>query len=210
MSTKSQLVPEGILAALFGKTRRSILALLFGHADEAFHLRKVLRLAQISPGAGQRELKRLTEAGVLVRCVKENQVLFQANTQCPIFDEIKSIVVKTEGLVDVLRRALDPLVNEIELALVFGSLARGGEASASDVDLLVVGNVSFENIVTSLAEAQEVLRREINPVVMSAAEFQDRTAKGDHLLDNILKSPFLRVLGGHRELVRMAQKRLAR
>ena len=209
MSTTTQPAPEGVLASLFGKTRRSILALLFGHTDEAFHLRKILRLAQISPGAGQRELRRLSEAGVLTRSVKENQVLFQANAQCPIFEELKCIITKTAGLVDVLRNELEPLASQIEVALVYGSLARGAGAATSDVDLLVLGDVSFENVVGRLAKAQEVLRREINPLVMSTAEYRDRTAKGDHLLGTILKSPMLLVLGERRELERMAQKRLA-
>ena len=207
MSTNMQT--QGLLEALFGKTRRSILALLFSHAAESFHLRKILRLAGVSPGAGQRELKRLSDAGVILRTVKDNQVLFQANPQCPIFEELKSLITKTAGVVDVLRAALGPLAGRISMALLYGSLARGKAGRDSDIDLLVVGEVSFGDIVGSVARAQDLLRREINPMVMSLEEFHSRMSKGDHLLDSILKSPFVPVIGDARELDGMAKKRLA-
>lgn len=190
----------GLLEALFGKARRSILALLFSHTEEPFHLRKILRLAGISPGAGQRELKRLSEAGLILRSVKENQVLFQANPQCAIFEELKSLVTKTAGVADVLQAALEPLAGRISIALLYGSLARGMAGVGSDIDLLVVGEVSFEDIVGKVARAQDLLRREINPLVMSLEEFRSRISKGDHLLGTILKSPFIPIIGDPREL----------
>ena len=79
------------MEALFGKTRRSVLALLYSHADESYYLRKIFRLTGVSPGAGQRELKRLTEAGIIVRSSAEGRVYFQANPACPIYAELKSL-----------------------------------------------------------------------------------------------------------------------
>jgi len=202
MSTNIQ--PQGLLESLFGKTRRAILALLFSHTEESFHLRKILRLAGISPGAGQRELKRLSDAGVILRTVKENQVLFQANSQCPIFDELKSLITKTAGIVDVLRAALAPLAGRLSMALLYGSVARGGAGAESDIDLLVVGEASFEEVVENVARAQDSLRREINPLVMSLEEYQSRLSKGDHLLDTILKAPYMPVIGDPHESGRLA------
>jgi predicted nucleotidyltransferase len=207
MSTKQQT--QGLLEALFGKTRRSILALLFSHTEESFHLRKVLRLAGVSPGAGQRELKRLSEAGVILRTVKENQVLFQANPRCPIFDEMKSLITKTAGVVGVLREALITLGGRLSLALLYGSVAQGKAGKDSDIDLLVIGDVSFEEVVERVSRAQENLRREINPMVMSLEECRNRLSDRDHFLGAILKSPFIPVIGDPRELVRMVKKRLA-
>jgi predicted transcriptional regulator len=89
MSTMTEF--SGPLEALFGKTRRLILALLYSHADEAYYLRKILRLTGVSLGAGQRELKRLTEAGIFVRSSSEGRVYFQANPACPIYAELKSL-----------------------------------------------------------------------------------------------------------------------
>ena len=173
-------------------------------AEESFHLRKILRLAGISPGAGQRELKRLSDAGVILRTVKENQVLFQANPQCPIFDELKSFITKTAGVVDVLRAALDPLAGRLSMALLYGSVARGGAGAESDIDLLVVGEVSFEEVVENVVRAQDSLRREISPLVMSLEEYRSRLSKGDHLLDAILKSPYMPVIGEPNEPCRVA------
>lgn len=202
MSTNVQT--QGLLEALFGKTRRSILALLFSHTEESFHLRKILRLAGVSPGAGQRELKRLSDAGLILRTVKENQVLFQANSQCPIFDELKSLITKTAGVVDVLRAVLEPLAGRISMALLYGSLARNRAGAESDIDLLVIGEVSFEDVVGNVARAQASLRREINPLVMSLEEYRSRLSKGDHLLDAILKSPYMPVIGDPHEPGRVA------
>ncbi len=194
---------------MFGKTRRAILTLLFSHAEEAFHLRKVLRLAGISPGAGQRELKRLAESGVILRTVKDNQVLFQANPLCPVFDELKGVITKTAGVADVLRDALAPLAGHISNALIYGSFARGAAGKDSDVDLLVIGEVSFEDIVDKVSRAQEILRREINPMVMSPGEYRERISRGDHFLGNVFRSPLIKIIGDPLELDRVAQKRLA-
>lgn len=199
----------GLIEALFGKTRRLILTLLFSHQDESFHLRKILRLAGVSPGAGQRELKRLAEAGIVLRMTKDSQVLFQANSRCPIFDELKSLITKTAGAGDVLREVLEPLGGRLSFALLYGSVARGQAGRESDIDLLVVGELSFEEIADKVSPAQEILQREINPIVMSREEFLKRLSGRDHFLDAILKSPFIPVIGDPRELVRLAKKRLA-
>ena len=82
---------QTILQALFGKTKRSILALLFQQPDDAFYVRKIIRLAKVSPGAAQRELKKLTEAGIIVRSTKDNHVLFQASAACPAYIELRSL-----------------------------------------------------------------------------------------------------------------------
>lgn len=196
------------LEALFGKTRRMVLTLLFGHSDEAFHLRKILRLAGISPGVGQRELKKLSDAGIILRMVKENQVLFKANPNCAVFEDMKNIIVKTAGIGDIIRTALEPLAGRISVALLFGSLARGTARLDSDVDLLVIGDESFENIVGALHQSQDRLRREINPVVMAPEEFRNRISKGDRFLESILKTPIIPILGDSHELDRLAGKRL--
>ena len=207
MSTLSD--PSGLLESLFGKTRRSILALLFSHVDESFYLRKILRLTGISPGAGQRELKRLSEAGIILRSLRDNQVHFQANPQCPIFEDMKSLITKTQGVADVLRSALESLANSIKAAAIYGSVAQGRANKESDVDLLVVGDVTFGDVVENLARAQEILRREVNPVVVSFEEFRSRISEGDHFLESIMRSSFIPVIGDPRELGRVAQKRLA-
>ena len=128
-------------AVLFGQTRRRVLAWLLGHADEAFYLRQIVRQTGAAHGAVQRELSALTSAGILQRTVAGRQVYFQANRDSPIFPELRSLLLKTTGAVDVLREALAPLADRIVLAFVFGSVARGDLRNDSDIDLLVVGEV---------------------------------------------------------------------
>lgn len=185
------------------------MALLYGHWDESFHLRKILRLTDVSPGAGQRELKRLSDAGIISRTLRENQVRFQADPRCPIFEELKAIVTKTSGVADVLRSALGPLAGSIRAALLIGSVARGTATKSSDIDILIIGDAPFVDVVEKLNPIQDVLRREINPIVMSEAEFLGRAAEGDHFLMTALEGTRMPLMGETDELVRLAQERVA-
>jgi predicted nucleotidyltransferase len=184
------------MECLFGKTRRSILALLYGHPDRSFHLRNVLRLARVSPGAGQRELARLSGAGIITRAAVDNQVRFQANLRCPVFAELKSLVAKTAGVAEALRAALEPFAGSIEKALVYGFTARGRVGRESDVELLIVGEVSYADIAGLLSGAGEALGREINATVLSGAEFRGRLADGDEFVRGIVEGPLIPVIPG--------------
>jgi len=140
-------------AVLFGKTRLAVLALLYGHADRAFYLSEIVRAVGAGTGAVQRELARLTSAELLRRTVQGKQVYFQANADSPVFADLKGLVVKTAGVVDVIREALAPVSSCVRLALVYGSIARGEETASSDIDLLVLGKTSLFDVVSALAGA---------------------------------------------------------
>jgi len=195
-------------STLFGKTRRAVLSLLYSHADESFYLRQIVRSAGGGLGAIQRELKQLSDAGIIRRTVHGKQVYYQANRKCPIFKELKGLVVKTMGVGDVLRTELAPLVERIKIALVYGSIARNDEHRRSDVDLLVVGDVSFSEIVSTLAEAQKTIGREINPTVYPSEEFRLKAAAGHHFLRTVLQGPVLFIVGDRDELAKLAKKRM--
>jgi predicted nucleotidyltransferase len=194
---------------LFGKTRRAMLSLFFGHPTESFYLREVTRLTATSPGNAQRELAALTAAGILRRRQRGKQVYYQADRKCPVFPELQRLVLKTAGVGDALRAALDPLKERIRAAFVYGSMARGKPRSGSDVDLLVVGEVTFREVVAALLEAQKRLQREINPSVYSWKEFQEKTGAGHPFLSNVLREPRIVLLGDVDELAAMADQRLA-
>ena len=195
-------------STLFGKTRRAVLSLLYSHADESFYLRQIARSAGGGLGAIQRELKQLSDVGIIQRTVHGKQVYYQANRKCPIFKELKGLVVKTMGVGDVLRAKLAPLVERIKIALVYGSIARNDEHRRSDVDLLVVGDVSFSEIVSTLAEAQKTMGREINPTVYPSEEFRSKVAAGHHFLRTVLQGPVLFIVGDRDELAKLAKKRM--
>lgn len=189
-------INQGIMTALFGKTRRSILSLLFSRPGESFHLRNVLRLAGVSPGAGQRELARLSEAGIITRTAVDSQVRFQANSLCPVFVELKSLVAKTAGVAEMLRASLEPAAGSIERALVYGYADRGRVGKESDVELLIVGEVSYADVAGRLAEAQEILGREIDVTILSAGEYRRRLEEGDEFVRRAAAGPVVRVLPG--------------
>ncbi|MBN1224786.1 MAG: nucleotidyltransferase domain-containing protein, partial [Candidatus Aminicenantes bacterium] len=143
--------------ALFGKTRLAVLALFFTHPEREFYLRQVSRTVKTGQGAADRELKRLAAAGILLKTKKGRQVFYQANRNCPFFKALKSLIVKTSGVVDVLRRALDRYKDKIRIAFIYGSFARDSQHARSDVDLVVIGEISFGEVVSALSQAQDTL-----------------------------------------------------
>jgi predicted nucleotidyltransferase len=196
-------------AALFRKTRRQVLGWLFTHTDESFYVRELVRVSGAAVGAVSKELEELAAAGILRRTARGNHVFYQANPTSPIFEELKSIFLKTAGLADELRRALAPLTERIQVALIYGSAARGSLRAPSDVDLLLVGEVPFGDVVSALATAQSSLGREINPVVYSAKEFRSKLRGRHHFLTTVMREPLQFVVGGPSDLERLGAKRLA-
>ena len=185
-----------------------MLGWLLGHPDEAYYLRQIVRLTGTSVGAVQRELELLTGAGLVHRKVQGRQVYFQANRDAPIFPELQGLFAKTAGLVDILREALASLGDQVQVAFIFGSAVRGELRAVSDIDLLVVGEAPFRDVVHVLAGAQERLGRDINPTVYPPDEFRAKLAGNHHFLTNVLKGPCLFVIGGYHELVGLGAKRL--
>ena len=196
-------------AALFGKARLAVLAALFAHPERALHMRELARAAGVGQGAVTRELQRLTGAGILSRRQEGRQAYYQANPASPLFPELRRLVLKTAGLVDVLRAALAPLAGRIAGAFVYGSLARGEANGASDVDVLIVGDVTLADASAALHPTQDVLAREVNPTVYPADEFRAQIASGNHFLTSILSEPMLFLIGGARDLADLAGQRLA-
>ena len=195
--------------SLFGHTRSALLAMLYGHADQSFYVRQLVRAVGAGHGALQRELKNLTEMGLVLRRTQGNQVLYQANSQSPIFSEIKSLITKTVGVHDVIRSALASLGPEIQIAFVYGSVARQKEHANSDVDLMVLGDASFSEVVSALGPAQKALGREINPTVFPVSEFRSKLAARNHFSRSVMKEKRLFVLGTENDLTKLASKQLA-
>ncbi|MRR51943.1 MAG: nucleotidyltransferase domain-containing protein [Rhodocyclaceae bacterium] len=194
-----------LLDLLFGAYRQRALTQLLLHPESSYHVRELARLTDIPPGTLHKELARLAEVGLLLREKQGNQVRYQANRDCPVFAELAGLLRKTGGLVGVLAEALQGLSPPPQLALVFGSLARGEENPGSDIDLLLIAECSFGDAVKALHPAQEILQREINPVLLTAAEFARRVAAKDAFLCNILANPQLFVIGSANDLGKLAR-----
>jgi predicted nucleotidyltransferase len=185
---------------LFPGYRRRVLGLLLLHPDEALHGREIARRTLLPSGTITRELARLAQAGLLKFEKRGNQVLYSANRNCPVFEEVASVLRKTSGVADVLADALAPLMDRIQFAFIFGSVARGQERAGSDVDLIVVGDVGFGEIVELLHSTHPLLGREINPKVYSADEWREKYAKKDGFLSDVLAKPKIFVIGSEDEL----------
>lgn len=194
---------------LFGAYRRDALALLLLHPEESLHVREIARAIGKAPGTLLRELNALAAAGVLLRRPVGNQVHFQANPDCPIYEELRSILKKTVGVADVLREALAPLGSKVRAAFVYGSVAKGDERARSDLDVMVVGEASFGDVVAALAPAQASLRREVNPNVYPALEFRKKLAAGNPFLKRVLAEHKIFIVGGEDELGKPAAHRPA-
>ncbi|MGH7545086.1 MAG: nucleotidyltransferase domain-containing protein [Gemmatimonadota bacterium] len=179
-------------------TRRAILARVFLDPSREYHLRELVRLTGFALRSVQREVERLVGADLLTERRSGNRRYLRANDRHPLFQPIRDIVLKTEGLADVLRESLG--TRGIDFALVFGSIASHHATAGSDVDLLIVGSLGLREAVRRLGPAHDRLGREINPVVWSRDEFERRRGRSDPFLRRLLEGPVVRVIGEPRAL----------
>jgi predicted nucleotidyltransferase len=189
---------------LFPPARKRVLALLLGRPDARWHLRDLARQTGLALGTVRRELAGLVQAEVITATKDGNRTYYRANRASPLFPELAGLMRKTAGLADVLREALSPLAGKIEVAFLYGSQASGGAVAASDVDVLVVGEATFGEIVSALSPYQDRLGREINPTVYPKEEFRHKIATGHHFLLTVLKEPKVFLLGDADDLAEVA------
>ena len=192
---------------MFSPYRRQVLAKLLLHPDEQFHVRELERMTGISAGSLHRELKAMAESGLLLRERVGNQVFYRANTRCPIYEELAAIFRKTIGMASLMHNALLDIAGKIEVAFVFGSMASGQQDVGSDIDVLVLGDVSLLEVVKALSTLRETLRHEVNPVVMSVKKFSEQLAKKDRFVSRVLSEPKIFVTGSEDEFAKLVEDR---
>jgi len=200
---------ENVTRGLFGRTRTAILSLLYGHPDESYYLRQLVRETGAGNGAIQREVKQLSDAGLIVRKIVGRQVFYQANRKSPVFSELRGLLLKTSGVRDVLRNALAPLKGRVRLAFIYGSIATQQERATSDVDLMIVGDVDLAEVSSVLSGAEKLLRREVNPSVYQLNEFRMKIRSKSHFLTSVLQRKKLFIFGNENDLRELSTKRLA-
>ena len=176
--------------ALFSKVRQCVLALLYGQPNRSFHTNEIIRLTHSGTGAVQRELEKLTTVGLLTMESIGNQKHYTANFTSPLFTELRSIVLKTFGLADVLREALIPIASQIHIAFIYGSIAKQEETASSDFGLMLVcDNLTYADLFKLHEEAQVKLGRSIHPTFYSPAEWARRYQANNNFLAQIKKQP---------------------
>ena len=178
--------------ALFTTTQQRVLSLLFGQPSRSFFASELIELTGSGSGAVQRELQRLVSSGLVTVTRVGKQKHHQANPECPVFEELRSLVLKTIAMAEPIRQAFDPLARRIALALIYGSVAKGTDTAGSDVDLLVVSDqVMLEDIYLALAPVEAKLQRKLAPILYTTTEFRERKAAGNAFLTRVLADEHL-------------------
>jgi DNA-binding transcriptional ArsR family regulator len=188
------------LDALLPKTRQGILAATLLQPEKAWYVSELARRMGVPSSSLQRELRDLAEAGILKTHRQGRMSYYQANIDSPLFPDLRGLLLKTAGLIDVLADALKPVASQVVAAFVYGSMASGGEQNDSDVDVMIVGTVTAPDLALSLRRARDLLGRQINPTTYTPAEFYEKRAAKDHFLTGVLSKPKLFVLGSDDEL----------
>lgn len=192
---------------LSSKTRSKIFTILFNEDVADLHLREIERKAGLTVTTLSKELKKLTDLDIIISRRDGNRLYYRANIDHPLYEDIKSLVSKTTGLIFQLRKKLEN--QNITLAFVFGSIAKNEEMAHSDVDLFIVGNIGMRSVSKLLSGVQKEIGREINPHIFTIDEFKNRVDKKEHFVMQVLKSKKRFILGNSNELKRLCGQRLA-
>lgn len=182
--------------ALFSGTRQKLLGFLFGQPENAYTLGELIERAQAGSGAVQREVARLMDSGLVRVEGKGRSRLYRANPDAPIFEELCGIAQKLFGPQEVIRSALEPLHARLQVALLYGSVAKGEDRADSDIDVLIVSDgLLLEDIYSALAEAERSLGRQVNPTLYTTEEFRQRRNSDSPFLADVLGGEYRVLLG---------------
>jgi len=185
---------------IFGsRIRAKILGWLFTHPDESFFVRQMALILKEDPTNVSREMARLEELGILRSKRNGNLKHFKTNQECPFFEELKGLVLKTSGVAGRIRSSLERLAG-IEFAFIYGSYAKGEEKAGSDVDLLIIGDVDMDRLDSNLGKLEKMLGREINYVLYSKEEFKSKRKAKDGFLMDILSGKKIMMIGAENGL----------
>jgi DNA-binding transcriptional ArsR family regulator len=190
MNTLSQI--------LSSRTRAEIFKLLFGTREEELHIREIQRRTKLNDSTIRQELSKLLKLDLVIDRKDSNRVYYRANKLNPLYPDIRNLVLKSVGLIDVLKDALND--QRIQIAFVFGSISEGRETSESDVDLFVIGSLGMRNISSLLSGVANKIGREINTHVMTRGEIKKRYSGKDHFIGSVIQSKKLFIIGTEDDL----------
>jgi predicted nucleotidyltransferase len=193
--------PTALAEVLFTPVQQRVLGLLFGQPERRFQSAELIRLADSGTGSVHRQLTRLAQAGLVTVETVGNQKFYQANPDSPVFAELTGLVRKTVGLVAPIQSALAPLAGEITAAFVYGSVAKGSDHAASDIDLMVLAQgLDYARLYAALQPAEAALARTLNPSLMTPDEWRRKRAQEDSFAARIAAQPKLFVIGSDDDL----------
>ncbi|MDZ7621511.1 MAG: helix-turn-helix domain-containing protein [Candidatus Competibacteraceae bacterium] len=185
-----------IAAALFSESQSRLFRWLFGQPERRFHLNELRRLTGLGSASLQRELRKLTEAGLVSSERVGNLRCFQANPQSPVFSELTALTRKTLGIELLLRESLTNLQPRLHAAWIYGSIARQTDTAQSDIDVMLVGeNLMLGDVLECLLPLETELGRKINPTCYAPDEFARRRAEPDSFVNRVLAQPIIPLIG---------------
>ena len=188
--------PVSISDVLFSGVQQKVLGILFAQPDRSFYSNEIEKMGGTGRGALQRELERMTSSGLVNQVIIGRQKHYQANRKSPIFEELRKIVLKTFGLSDVLRAALLEYDKCIICAFVYGSVAKGTDNAASDIDVMVIAEgLSYSHLFEGLAKVEETLGRKVNPTLYSPKEFMKKVQDDNHFVTRVLDQSKIFLIG---------------
>jgi len=186
-----------------------LLKLFFLHPTRDFYQRELSHLIDERLFLVQKALTKLVQSGLISRVSSGNRVYYRANQGHPAFGDLKAVILKTIGLGDVLRAELTRLKDKIKIAFLYGSVARGEETGTSDIDIMLIGNLSGREVASILSPIKKELNREINPSVYSEEEFRTKARERHTFITTVLHEPKLFLLGDGRALEAVLSRRTA-
>ena len=190
-------------AILLGRTRAALLRELFLNPDQRISFNELVRRTQSGAGAISRELKTLTEAGLVTDVREGNQRFLSAARDSPVYAELKSLISKCSGVALVLREALEEIATEISVAFVYGSVATGTEREGSDIDLFIVGSAGYSVVTEHVRRVENRLGRPVQVLYFDERSEADRASLRKSSMRRILEGPKLFVLGDDEGLVKL-------
>jgi predicted nucleotidyltransferase len=191
----------GLANALFSKVQQQVLGLLFVNAQRSFYTNEIVRFVDSGVGVVQRELEKLAGSGLITIKKIGNQKHYQANPDTPIFSDLRSIMLKTVGLADILRLALLPYSDKIQAAFIYGSIAEGRDTAKSDIDVLIIGKeLTYADIVDALSKGEMKLGRPVNPSIYSMEEMKRKLHEHNAFISRVLGQPKIFLIGSLNDL----------
>jgi len=187
------------------KTRVEILKLFLFNANNSFYQRQISNLTAQSIRGVQREVDKLNRMGLIERSIQGNRIYYKVNKKCSIIEDLKNIFFKSVGIAEALKESLKE--KGIKIAFIYGSYAKGEESLLSDIDLMVIGDISSKEFSSILSKPKKELMREINYVVFSLNEFINKAIQKDHFINSVIKDKKTYIVGNEDELKGLIKSR---
>ena len=186
---------------LFSNVQKRVLGLIFGQPERSFYTSEIMRNVRSGTGAVERELTRLKNSGLVSVQRIGNQKHYRANPDSPIFEELKSLVLKTVALTEPLKESLEPISKTIDTAFIYGSFAKGTDTAASDIDLMVIGdNLDYAGLFSAALDAETKLGRKVSPTLLSRKDWVKKANDPGSFVSKVQKFPKIFVIGSEKNL----------